>query len=1313
MNDSTIRPGSTGNNDNGSTIRPGSTGNNDNGPTIRPGSTGGGDNSSTIRPGSTGGGNNSSTIRPSSTGGGGNSSTIRPGSTGGGNNSSTIRQDSTIRPGGNGASAGTANSTIRQGSGTLKGGASSGGQQKPQAARPVAGRSVAIDDKNRKGAIFAVKEFVLDGKKMKAVEYLPQISGEAQLVKVEAKGKKYMLKLYFGNIHPDHAILDKVQNIPQGLTGLMRLYQHGVWTNPDDTDDKRDYEVMELCEGGMLSEIDVKGNEEKWKKLAMQMACCIDLCHQRGFLHLDVKPENFLFVDKQRQNLVLGDFGLAVPHDANGKGMASQARTKKYASPEIYLCIDGQPVEVSIKTDFYSLGMSLIRMWMGKDEFEKVIGSLRELQLIKMKNTGKVPMPSGLSSHSLSLIKALLRHDDDERAGFAEIMRWKNGENLCPDTDTAVKTEMNIVFNGTKNQVAHSFEELAGFMMQDKELAKKYLYSGKLSKLLEPTNPEMAMSIDEITEEWYPNDKDAGLAAAIYTLNDELPFTDVNNKPCNTFAEIAHSLLYNFDKYKQELKDPHHQFYIYLKVNKEKDWANSIFRQMEKNSQDNLMRFIYEFNAKLPFRITTKDKKVYYPDTIDGILAYGNELSDDSKWEITSGGLIKWLYTRNAMIAGEVEAFIKKSDWKTECWPGVLYRLNKNCDYNFKIVSANSKDAQFTPKQLAERLNRLLHSYGKNSKNYIFFEDFALMKGRQLEYYLDARGLSKSKNYIQYCFNLNSSDNTKKPGPYNELIAAYKCIAGLGATPSYKTKDGKIVTTIADVEKLPTAVKQAELRDGTLKEFLTVLFQENPNLNLSTKYTYELETEKYLRCLAKIDSGNYYVKRFDDAVEKTENCVKRVKSLRNNVVFMRILVVVLALLPLAFFALYFIFAGLPFTESPLTPFNSTVFGIMVVVFTIAWFGISDGDGGCIGELIWGVITALAVYWGLHFILKWILPYSGYILGGLIGLYAWRIAKSTLFAVKLGDNTAVLGTDELVVAPLHFAYRSSQSIGNFTPTAALATQTEEAYLSANIKTARKKTAWAVVASVLLAVLLGLLNGGKLGEIAATSSADVEKRLVGSWNGEFQGRPATLFISSVTGNKVEGTMFVKFKRLAKENFSGVWSKDSELTLTLEDVNTNGILDGVYSISIAGESNEMTCRYSNKTSGKTVDFTLKKDENATPPANTTETSTSTSTPIQTGAKTKPSTSPSTASKASSQEPANNSGSQTSQTSQRHGSETTRQSTKTRTEEQTTPASNNRGGGFKFQEMTDAPAGSGNSKPQESATSSSSSGSGGFHFE
>jgi hypothetical protein len=110
------------------------------------------------------------------------------------------------------------------------------------------------------------------------------------------------------------------------------------------------------------------------------------------------------------------------------------------------------------------------------------------------------------------------------------------------------------------------------------------------------------------------------------------------------------------------------------------------------------------------------------------------------------------------------------------------------------------------------------------------------------------------------------------------------------------------------------------------------------------------------------------------------------------------------------------------------------------------------------------------------------------------------------------------------------------------------------------------------------------------------------LNGSWNGEFQGKAATLVIDNVdekTG-EVNGTMFVKFKNLAQESVSGTAKDGDKITLELKDNVQNGVLDGTYIIYVDKSAGTMECQYSNSKTGKEVGFTLTKDGSAENVAN-----------------------------------------------------------------------------------------------------------------
>ena len=313
------------------------------------------------------------------------------------------------------------------------------------------------------------------------------------------------------------------------------------------------------------------------------------------------------------------------------------------------------------------------------------------------------------------------------------------------------------------------------------------------------------------------------------------------------------------------------------------------------------------------------------------------------------------------------------------------------------------------------------------------------------------------------------------------------------------------------------------------------------------------------------------------------------------------MVILLGLVPLVGLALYSLIMGLPFDGNPLETFNSTVFAILFIICTIGFFALSEGEGGCIGELIWGGLIALAIYWGLYFILKLLMPFAGYIVAGLLLLYAWKIYSACIGSVSISNTTDLLGNDELVVAPLHFAYRSNESISQFTPTVALRTENEEAYLENVIQKIKKKTLWSVVTSILISSLL-ILMGAANGLSFSSSDTEIATVLNGSWNGEFQGKAATLVIDNVdekTG-EVNGTMFVKFKNLAQESVSGTAKDGDKITLELKDNVQNGVLDGTYIIYVDKSAGTMECQYSNSKTGKEVGFTLTKDGSAENVAN-----------------------------------------------------------------------------------------------------------------
>ena len=95
-----------------------------------------------------------------------------------------------------------------------------------------------------------------------------------------------------------------------------------------------------------------------------QMLQATAALHAAGFLHLDIKPANFLLKQPDGTELVLADFALAQAIDKLQHQQTVVQGTPKYMSPEQFL---GQPLNQ--QADFYALGIVLYEMLAGQPPF--------------------------------------------------------------------------------------------------------------------------------------------------------------------------------------------------------------------------------------------------------------------------------------------------------------------------------------------------------------------------------------------------------------------------------------------------------------------------------------------------------------------------------------------------------------------------------------------------------------------------------------------------------------------------------------------------------------------------------------------------------------------------------------------------------------------------------------------------------------------------------------------------------------------------------------------------------------------------------
>ncbi|KAI3451442.1 hypothetical protein Pfo_008107 [Paulownia fortunei] len=105
-------------------------------------------------------------------------------------------------------------------------------------------------------------------------------------------------------------------------------------------DDSYVYIVMELCEGGelldrILSKKDSRYTEKDAAIVVRQMLKVAAECHLHGFVHRDMKPENFLFKSpKEDSHLKATDFGLS-DFIRPGKKFQDIVGSAYYVAPEV------------------------------------------------------------------------------------------------------------------------------------------------------------------------------------------------------------------------------------------------------------------------------------------------------------------------------------------------------------------------------------------------------------------------------------------------------------------------------------------------------------------------------------------------------------------------------------------------------------------------------------------------------------------------------------------------------------------------------------------------------------------------------------------------------------------------------------------------------------------------------------------------------------------------------------------------------------------------------------------------------------------
>lgn len=244
-------------------------------------------------------------------------------------------------------------------------------------------------------------------------------TGEADVFvgKKHSSGEEIIIKYYRPNLSPKVNVLKQLLDLNH--PDIVRILDYGDWRG-------RFFEILELCKGG--SAIDYAPmTEEEVRRFLPEIVSGLNGCHSLGIIHRDIKPTNLFFRGDRKNDLVIGDFGVSSMFDVTGDVQTTntpRCRTLHYAAPELL-----NRRQISPKTDYYALGVTLIHLLMGESPFS----GWDDEAVCSAHFRGEVPLPKNASEEVLQLLRGLLRYNCDRRWGFNQVTAWAGQEEIVGD----------------------------------------------------------------------------------------------------------------------------------------------------------------------------------------------------------------------------------------------------------------------------------------------------------------------------------------------------------------------------------------------------------------------------------------------------------------------------------------------------------------------------------------------------------------------------------------------------------------------------------------------------------------------------------------------------------------------------------------------------------------------------------------------------------------------------------------------------------------------------------------------------------------
>jgi serine/threonine protein kinase/tetratricopeptide (TPR) repeat protein len=211
----------------------------------------------------------------------------------------------------------------------------------------------------------------LSGRKLGNYELRERLGrgGMAEVYKAYQAGmdRFVAVKVMLGHLATDESFIERFKREAQAV-GRLR-HPHIVQIFDFGIENDVYFMAMEFIQGRTL-----KDYLHQQKRLPVQDALFImrqladglDYAHRAGMIHRDLKPANVMFINEEKKEVVLTDFGIARIMGASGlTGTGMAVGTPAYMSPEA-----GRGETTDERADIYALGIMLYEMVTGQTPYD-------------------------------------------------------------------------------------------------------------------------------------------------------------------------------------------------------------------------------------------------------------------------------------------------------------------------------------------------------------------------------------------------------------------------------------------------------------------------------------------------------------------------------------------------------------------------------------------------------------------------------------------------------------------------------------------------------------------------------------------------------------------------------------------------------------------------------------------------------------------------------------------------------------------------------------------------------------------------------